>query len=151
MISAFLFLIILIVGVQILFGAGKVENYYKFLIWLILGPVALAIGFNHALWFWYGLPFWAQALSVVLLPFFASAFLRMLFPKAAWVKSLQSVLIDSLVYAVTFPLRFLFRATRLVSSREGRKIELNPLRPAAGRRPPVGINGKTDSKSDLFD
>ena len=52
MIGGILLLGIAVFGLMVLFGKGKPENYYKFLIWLIFAPVLLAIGYNHALWFW---------------------------------------------------------------------------------------------------
>lgn len=152
MIGSILFLAILIFGIQILFGAGKVENYYKFLVWLIFAPILLAVGYNHALWFWYSLPFWVQVVSILLIPFFAAALLRQMFPKAVWLRSLQTFVFDFLIYLAAFPFRFLFRATKFVFGRERQRTQLNPYRAVVGSRPPLDRQNEIESKkSNLFD
>ncbi|CAN5296033.1 hypothetical protein BH20ACI2_BH20ACI2_02120 [soil metagenome] len=152
MIGAILFLAILVFGMQILFGAGKVENYYKFLVWLIVAPILLAIGCNHALWFWYSLPFWMQVVGVFLIPFLALALLRQIFPKVSWLKSLPALVLELLIYLVSFPFRVLFRATKFTVGRERHRTKLNPYRAVVGSRPPVNREREIESKrSNLFD
>lgn len=137
MIGGILLLIIAVFGISIMFGKGKLENYYKFLIWLIFAPVLLAIGYNHVLWFWMGLPVWIQIFSILLVPFFAAAILRLMFPKAKWLQALQTTVFQTLIYAVTFPLRFVWRAGQFFFSRERRPQRLNPYRPVVGGRAPL--------------
>jgi hypothetical protein len=132
MIGAILLLGIVIFGLQILFGKGKVETFYKFLIWLIVAPILISIGFNHFLWLWCGLPFWSQILLILLLPFLASALLRAMFPKAKWLQNMQAAIFQILIYIVAFPFRLLWRTGRFISQRERRTIRLNPYRPVIG-------------------
>ncbi len=120
MIGGILLLAIAVFGLMVLFGKGNPENYYKLLIWLIFAPVLLAIGYNHALWFWLGLPLWMQILSILLVPFFAAAILRLMFPKARWLQDLQATVFQTLIYAVTFPFRFIWRAGQFFFQRERR-------------------------------
>ena len=96
MVGGILFLAIVIFGLLVLFGHGKIENYLRFLILLIFAPLLLAIGYNHALWFWYGLPLWLQILSILLVPFLISAILKFAFPKAKWLQDLQTVVFSNL-------------------------------------------------------
>lgn len=152
MIGGILLLAIAVFGLMVLFGKGKPENYYKFLIWLIFAPLLLAIGYNHALWFWLGLPLWMQILSLLLVPFFVSAFLRLMFPKAKWLQALQTVIFQTLIYAVTFPFRFLWRAGQFFFQRERPAQRLNPYRPVVGGRPPLQNERREASqRRDIFD
>lgn len=151
MIGGILLLAIVVFGLQVLFGK-KPENYYKFLIWLIFAPLLLAIGYNHALWFWLGLPLWMQILSLLLVPFFISAVLRFLFPKAKWLQSLQTAIFQTLIYAATFPFRFLWRAGRFFFEREHRSQRLNPYRPVVGGSPPFqNERREAGRRGDVFD
>lgn len=137
MVGGILLLAIVIFSISIIFGFGKVENYYKSLVWLIFAPLLLAIGYNHALWFWFQLPLWMQILSILLVPFLVSAVLRLLFPKAKWLQDLQAVVFQTLIYVVTFPLRFVWRTGQFIFQRERRAQRLNPHRPIIGGRPPL--------------
>lgn len=152
MIGGILLLGIAIFGLLVLFGKGKPENYYKFLIWLIFAPVLLAIGYNHALWFWFGLPLSMQILSILLIPFFVSAILKLMFPKAKWLQDLQKVLFQTLIYVMTFPFRFLWRAGQFFFQRERRTQRLNPYRPVVGGRPPLqNERRQTNQRKNIFD
>ncbi len=152
MIGGILLLGIAVFGLMVLFGKGKPENYYKFLIWLIFAPVLLAIGYNHALWFWLGLPLWIQILSILLIPFFVGAVLSLLFPKARWLQALQTVVFQTLIYAVTFPFRFLWRTGQFFFQRERRTQRLNPYRPVVGGRPPLrNEHREPDQRGNIFD
>lgn len=137
MIGGILLLAIVVFGLGILFGKGKVENYYKFLIWLIFAPVLFAIGFNHMVWFWLGLPLWAQILGVLLAPFLVWSLLRLLLPNAKWLQDLQALIFQTVLYAITFPVRLLWRAGRLILERERHRVRLNAYRPVVGSRPPI--------------
>ena len=128
---------IAIFGILILFGKGKPEQFYKFVIFLIFAPVLLAIGFNHTLWLWYGLPFWIQILSLLLLPLLLLLVLRTLFPKSLFVRVITDVLWDTVVFAFTFPIRLIFRSGRLISQRERTRTRLAPHQTVIGRRPPL--------------
>lgn len=77
MLGALLLLAIVVFGLLIMFGKAEPDRYYKFLIFLIIGPILLSIGFNHLIWFWLGLPLWAQVIGILLLPFLISATLRL--------------------------------------------------------------------------
>lgn len=137
MISSILLLVIIIFGFQVLFGKAKVENFYKFLVFLIFAPVLAAVGWNHTLWFFYNLPLWAKVLLVLLLPFFVSAALRLMFPNAKWLHALQTVVFQALIYAITFPFRFLWRAGQFLFRRERHVQRLNSYRAVVGGKPPV--------------
>lgn len=137
MIGSILLLVIVVFGLQILFGRGKPENLVKFVVFLIFGPILLAIGFNHLLWFWGGLPLWAEVLCLLLIPFLLAAFLKMAFPRAAWLNFIQAFVFDTVLFIFTFPFRFIYRAFRLFFQRERRRVPLDPYRPAVGRRPPI--------------
>lgn len=152
MIGGILLLAIAVFGIRILFGQGKPESYYKFLIWLIFAPVLLAIGYHHALWFWLGLPLLMQVLCILLIPFIFSAILKLMFPKAKWLQDLQSVLFQSLIYIVTFPLRFLWRAGQFFFQRERPPQRLNPHRSVIGARPPLqNERVQTNQRNNIFD
>jgi hypothetical protein len=88
-------------------------------------------------WFWLGLPLWAQVIGILLLPFFFSAILRIVFPNAKWLQQTQAILFQTLVYLVTFPVRLLWRAGRLIFERERNAVRLNPYNPVVGGRAPV--------------
>lgn len=152
MIGGFLLLGIAIFGLMVLFGQGKPENYCKFLIWLIFAPVLLAIGYNHALWFWFGLPWWMQVLSLLLIPFLIGAVLKLVFPKAVWLQALPATVFQTLVYAVTFPFRFVWRAGQFFLQREHRPQRLNPYRPVVGGRPPLqNERREANVRGNVFD
>jgi FlaA1/EpsC-like NDP-sugar epimerase len=147
-----LLIAIAVFGISILFGQGEVEKYYKFLIWLIIAPLLLAIGCNHAVWFFLQLPLWMRILSILLVPFFVSALLRLLFPKAKWLQGLQTVVFQTLIFAVTFPLRFVWRAGQFFFRRESRTQKLNPYRPVVGGRPPLeNQRREVQPRADIFD
>lgn len=147
-----LLLIIAVFGISIMFGKGKIENYYKFLIWLIFAPLLLAIGYNHALWFWATLPLGIQAISILLVPFFASALIRLMFPKAKWLQTLQTTAFQTLIYLVTFPFRFIWRAGQFFLERERPAQRLNPHRPVIGARPPLqNEHRKSNHEGNIFD
>lgn len=152
MISGILLLAIAIFGLLILFGRGKPENYYKFLIWLIFAPLLLVIGYNHALLFWIELPWWIQIFSILLMPFFVAASLRILFPKAKWIGSLQTVIFQTLVYTVTFPFRLFWRGGQFFLQRERHPQRLNPNRPVVGGAPPLqNERRKETQRGNIFE
>lgn len=152
MVGGILLLAIVIFSISVLFGKGKIETYFVFAVLLIVAPLLLFIGFNHSLWFWLHLPLWMQTLSLLLIPFSVSALLRVLFPKAKWLQGLQTVIFQTLVYAVTFPFRFLWRAGMFLLQRERQTVRLDPLRSVIGKKPPI-INEreKRDDQNNLFD
>jgi hypothetical protein len=145
MVGGILLLAIAVFGILIMFGKAKPETFYKFVIFLIFAPLFLAVGVNHVLWLWYGLPLGAQVLSILLLPFLLSVSLRMLFPKAKWLQSLQTVVFQTLIYFVTFPFRFLWRAGQFFFRRERQIQQLNPYRPVVGAKPPVQNERRKES------
>ncbi|MGI8467325.1 MAG: hypothetical protein ACR2N3_02625 [Pyrinomonadaceae bacterium] len=152
MVGEILLLAIAILGISILSGKGKAENYYKFLIWLILAPILSAIGFNYVSRFWYGLPLWMQVLCFLLVPFIFSALLRLICPKTKWLQGLQTVIFQTLIYVVTFPLRFLWRLSRFFLQQERRAQKLNPYRPVVGGRPPIqNERRETEQRNNIFD
>lgn len=137
MIGAILLLGLMIFALQVLFGRRDAGTIYSFLILLIVGPILLSIGISHSVWFWEGLPVWAQVVSVILLPFLLFAILRRLLPKSPAIDAAQGAIFDTLVYAITFPFRLIWRSGRLVHDRERRRGRLNPYRPVVGGRPPL--------------
>jgi len=146
-----LFLVIAVFGVAVLFGQAKAENFYKFFVFLIFAPVLAAIGWNHALWFYFGLPLWAQIVCLVLLPFLALAELSVALPKVAWLNTILGHLFDVLAYILAFPFRILFRAARLLA-KERQRRSLDPFRPVVGNRPPLEESRRmTSQRSNLFD
>jgi FlaA1/EpsC-like NDP-sugar epimerase len=152
MVGGILLLGIAIFGLMVLFGKGKPENYYQFLIWLIFAPVLLAIGYNHALWFYFGLSLWMQILSVLLIPFLTATILKLLFPKAKWLQALLTTIFQTLIYAFTLPFRFLWRAGQFFFQRERRPQRLNPYRPVVGGRPPLqNERRQINPRGNIFD
>lgn len=124
-------------GLQVLFGRQDSGKIYPFLILLIAGPILLSIGLSHSLWFWDGLPLWAQVIVIIILPFLVMAVIRRFLPKSAALDRVQAVAFDTLVYIVTFPIRLLWRSGQLVLRRERRPARLNIDRPVVGGRPPL--------------
>lgn len=152
MVGGILLLVIVIFGISLMFGKGKVENYFKFLIWLIVTPILISIGFNHFLWFWYDLPFWTQISLILVLPFLVSALLRAMFPKAKWLQVLQTTIFQTLIYIVAFPFRLVWRTGRLISQKESQTVRLNPYPPVVGGRPPLQNEGrKANPRGNIFD
>lgn len=152
MIGAIILLGIAIFGLSVLFGKNKPDQLYQFLIWLIFAPILLAIGYNHALWFWFDLPLWLQILSILLIPFMISVILKLIFPKAKWIQSLQTTIFQTLIYSATFPFRFLWRSAQFLLQRERRPQRLNPIRPVVGARPPLqNENQAGNQRNNIFD
>lgn len=152
MISGLLLLSVAVFGIMVLFGKAKPEHIFKFAIVLIFAPVLLAVGYNHALWFWLGLPLWMRILSILLVPFVFSAILRLMFPQAKWIQSLQTTIFQILIYFITFPFRFLWRAGRFFFERERRTQKLNPYRPVVGSRPPLqNERREANPRANIFD
>ncbi len=137
MIASLLLLAIVVFGLRILFGQGKIEDYLKFLVWLIFAPVLVAVGYNHIQWFWLGLPFWIKVLSLLLVPFLISAVLHAMFPKTKWLQAVEATILQLLVFLVSFPFRFLWRMSSFMFQRERRTVRLDPHRPVVGNRPPL--------------
>ena len=150
MIGGILLLAIAVFGLMVLFGKAQSEDYYKFLIWLIFAPLLLAIGYNHAVWFWLTLPVWIQVLILLLVPFFVSAILQIMLPKAKWLQALQAAVFQTLIYAVTFPFRFLWRASQFFLQRERPTQRLNPYRPVVGGRPPFQNERREAGQGGIF-
>lgn len=136
-IGAILLLGLMIFGLQVLFGRQDASKIYPFLILLIVGPILLSIGLSHSIWFWEGLPLWAQVITFLILPFLLMAVIRRFLPKSAALDRAQGVAFDTLVYIVTFPVRLLWRSGQLILRRERRPARLNPRRPVVGGRPPL--------------
>lgn len=152
MIGGILLLGIAIFGLLVLFGQAKPEQIFKLAIILIFAPVLLAIGYNHAIWFWLGLPLWMQIISVLLIPFLVPAILKIIFPGARWLQDLQSIIFQTLIYAATFPFRLLFRSGQYFFQRERRNQRLNPYRPVIGGRPPLeNERREAGQRGNIFD
>lgn len=130
-------LAIVLFGLSVLFGKGKIDDYNKFLIWLIIAPVLLSIGLNHVLWLWYGLPPWVQVLTVFLAPFLIMVVLCYLFPKAKWLSGLFEVVFQFLIYLITFPVRFVWRAWSFFLQKERHISQIESHRAVVGSRPPL--------------
>lgn len=137
MIGFILLLMIAVFGLLVLFGRGKLENYVKLIVWLIFAPLLVAIGYNHLIWVWSGLPLWGRLLSLTLVPFAFFAILRMAFPNARWLSVFLTTLFDTLVFAITFPIRFVFRAASFIFQRERQRTPLEQYRPVVGGPPPI--------------
>lgn len=152
MIGGLVLLAVAVFGIMVLFGKAKPEGLFKFAVILIFAPVALSVGYYHALWFWRGLPLWLQILSLFLIPFLTASALRLMFPKVRWLHGLQAIIFQALIYAVTFPFRFLWRASRFFFDRERNTPRLDPYRPVVGAKPPVQ-NERRDAgpRGDIFD
>lgn len=136
-IGAILLLGLVVFGLQVLFGRQDAGKIYTFLILLIIGPILLSIGLSHSVWFWEGLPLWAQIIAILILPFLLMAVIRRFLPKSAALDRAQGVAFDTLVYIVTFPVRLLWRSGQHILRRERQPARLNPRRPVVGGRPPL--------------
>ena len=136
-IGAILLLGLVVFGLQVLFGRQDAGKIYTFLILLIIGPILLSIGMSHSVWFWEGLPLWAQIIVILILPFLLMAVIRRFLPKSAALDRAQGVAFDTLVYIVTFPVRLIWRSGQFILRRERRPAQLNPRRPVVGGRPPL--------------
>lgn len=136
-IGAILLLGLVVFGLQVLFGRQDAGKIYTFLILLIIGPILLSIGLSHSVWFWEGLPLWAQIIVILILPFLLMAVIRRFLPKSAALDRAQGVAFDTLIYIVTFPVRLLWRSGQHILRRERRPARLNPRRPVVGGRPPI--------------
>ena len=138
-------------GVAVLFGKARAETFYTFIVFLIVAPVLAAIAWNHALWFYDGLPWWAQITCMILIPFLVLPGLHAVLPKGNWIHAVVESLFDALAFLIALPFRVLFRTTRLLA-KERRNVRLDPFRPAVGSRPPIVEQGKRPAqKSSIFD
>ena len=137
MIGGIILLAVAVFGLSVLFGKGKIEDYFKFAVCLIFLPVLLGIGINHAEWFWLGLPLWMQVLTILLAPFLAIAVLFYFFPKAKWLQGLFEAVFQFLIYLVTFPMRFVWRAGKLLLNKERHITRLDSRRATVGSKPPL--------------
>ncbi len=147
-----LLLAIVIFGISVMFGKNKPEQFYKVVILLIFAPVLLTVGFNQAVWFWLNSPLWAQILSSCLLPFFLAALLKAFLPKAVWLQKIQTLVFEMLIFAFTFPFRFLWRAGKFIFQRERQTIRLNPYSAVIGKRPPlVNQRAGRENQTNLFE
>ena len=152
MIGTILLLAIVVFGISILFGKAKIENFFSLLIWLIFAPVLLAIGYNHIIWLWYQLPLWAQVMSLLCLPIVLRVVLDTFLPKAKWLSEITRFVFDLLLSIVVFPIRFAWRAFRLLAEKEQRRPQLAPYHAYVGKRPPLSAEPqKRAQKRDLFD
>lgn len=151
MLSGVLILAVIVLGFCIMLGV-KAEKLNKLVLWLIVAPLFIDVAYISSIWAWQCAPLWMQILSALLIPFFILALLKMVLPTAKWLQTLQELFFQTLIYAVTFPFRFLWRAGRFLLQRERRAVQLNPHRPAVGNRPPI-INGRDrrENQNNLFD
>jgi len=136
-IGAILLCGILVFGLLLLFGQADARNLYKFLIFLIVGPVLLSIGFSHTASFVDGLPFWLKILVVILAPFIVLAVVRIAFPGKKWPEQMLSVTFQALIYLISFPFRLLWRTGAYLFQQERRSNRLNRYRPVVGGGPPL--------------
>jgi hypothetical protein len=130
-----LLLALVVTGLGVLFGLVKPQRLAGFFAWLIFGPLLICLAYNEWLTAYRGLPPLLQLLTLVLLPFALLLILHIMLPKATWVRRLNEILFDLLVFFATFPFRFLWRAAQLVASRERHPVRLEPHQPVVGHRP----------------
>ncbi len=151
MLGGFLILAVIVFGFSIMLGV-KVEKFYKLLLWLVFAPLLIDAAYCGFIWTWQSAPLWMQILSVLLLPFFISALLKRIFPKAKWLQALQAVIFHTLIYTVTFPFRFLWRAGKFLLQRERQTIRLNPYHPVVGGRVPLqNERREANPRDNIFD
>ncbi len=139
MIGGILILAIAIFGILVLFGRADASRFYYFAIFLIVVPIVLSIGVSHTLWFLSGLPWWFQVVTLAATPFLVMAIIRSLITNKKGFDTVLSILFETLVYAVTFPIRLVWRAFRLIFIRERHTIDLADRRPVVGGRPPFAL------------
>lgn len=135
MLETLLILAIIVFGFVIMLG-GKTENFSKLLLWLVFAPILIEIAYFCLAQAW-NTAAWVQFLIILLLPFFIAALLRVMFPKAKWLAFLQTIIFQTLIYFVTFPFRFLWRAGQFFVRRERHVQRLDPHRSFVGGSPPV--------------
>lgn len=152
MIGGLLLLSVAVFGIRVLFGKTKPENLFMFAVVLIFAPVLLAVGYNHAVWYWSSQQLWIRILGILLVPFFFSAILRLMFPQAKWIQSFQTTVFQTLIYFITFPFRFLWRAGRFFFERERRTQRLSPYKSVVGIRPPLqNERREANPRANIFD
>lgn len=148
MTGAILMLGIVVFGLLIIFGQADVNRFYKLVIFLIAGPILVSIALGHIQWFWEGLPGWGQLVALMTAPFLLAAVLKAFFPRPGLIGQVFQVLFDTVVYAVTFPFRLVWRSGRLLFGRERHHVRLDPRRSVVGGRPPVLRHGPEDRRND---
>jgi hypothetical protein len=137
MISSVLLLAVVAAGFGIMFGGFKSERLFQFLIWLLVAPLLLCAVLNPLIELYFGLPHWVQILSFMFLPVAFYIILRLLLPRAKWLGALEAAVFNTLVFALAFPLRLVWRVATFTFERERRRTKLNPYRPVVGSRPPL--------------
>lgn len=147
-----LLLAVIIFGFSLMLGKGKIENFFKFLILLLIAPVLITFGIDYLRCSYNSLPLWMQIISILLIPLLLLALLRLAFPKVGGLQKLQTLIFEALVFAFTFPFRFLWRSGRFIFQKEGRTTRLNPHRAAVGNKPPVVNRFKRrENENNLFE
>ncbi len=132
-----LLLAICVFGTLVLFGQADSGRYYRFLIFLIIGPILASIGISHLEWFWSSASALVKLVVIFTLPFLVAGLLRALLPKSRTVDVVLSGLFNGAVALVSFPLRLLWRIGSYTFARERRSFPLDRYRPAVGTRPPI--------------
>lgn len=137
MITGILLLSLMIFALSWLFGLGKPERLLKLIVWLIFGPLLLALLYNEWLSFFSGLPLAGQIALVIAVPFFLLFALTVMFPGSRGVSITVDVLWNFLIFLLTFPARLLWRSGRQIADRERNRIRLQRNLPIVGGRPPL--------------
>ena len=134
-----LVLLIVVAGLGLMFGWIEPKQIGTLVAWLILGPILLCLASGYWLSFYNTLPLALRVLTWIALPFVLLIVLRALLPKATWVNIAFRALFDLLIFAATFPLRFIWRSARLIAEREHHPINLARHQAVVGQRPPQRI------------
>jgi hypothetical protein len=141
-----LLLALVVTGLGVLVGWTSPQRLTRFCVWLAVGPVLIGLAYSAGLSAYRGLPVLAQLALIALLPFALLLVAHALLPKSPWAKHLTNAMFDAILFALTFPVRLVWRSVRLVASREHQPARLERHRPVVGHRPPVRARARRDSE-----
>lgn len=140
--GALLLLAVCIFGVLVLFGKGDTDRYYKFLIFLIVGPILASIALSHVEWYWDDLSLSTKGAILLLTPFLIAALARGLLPRSLGLDKGIEAVFSAAVTLISFPIRLLWRVVSFVFVRERHSVPLDRYQPTIGTRPPMIEDGR---------
>lgn len=142
--DALLILAVVIIGAGTMLGQVRAQRLWALLVVLLVGPILLCVIASAFHAYYESLSLAPRVLVWLLAPFLLLLLLRILFPKGGWLGRTVGAMLEVLTYAATFPVRFIWRGLRLITTRERQPIRLARHHPVVGHRPPLQIPVRHD-------
>jgi hypothetical protein len=145
-------LVIIIVGFGIMLGWQVDTKRIAYALgWIVFAPSFFLCVARYVAAIYGSLSFAEQLLFIALTLLTSLLVIMALFPKASWFRRLTGALFDLFIFALTLPVRILWRSVRFILARERHVIHLTTAQPVVGRRPPLRqeTRNKTDRESEV--